>query len=147
MADQTPSAHQPRAHSAGTPKLASESPKYLDSWFKRLAPRTAERRYALHKSREALSLYLRVQQERPDLRGRDLYREIVARRGQQTAGADDSVLDRSEQSFCTWPVPRELSFRDVVHYLVVTEYLRLKSGFGVQIDMGAVVARVIPRDW
>lgn len=127
--------------------MAGEAPKYMDSWFNRLAPRTAARRYALHKSREALGLYLRVQRERPDLRGRDLYREIVTRRGQQTTGADDNVLERSEQSFCTWPTRRELSFRDVVHYLVVSEYLRLRSGFGIQINMGAVVARVIPRDW
>jgi len=58
-----------------------------------------------------------------------------------------AILDGAENSYCLWPLKRELRFRDVVSYVVVQEYSHLNSfRRGTQTDMRRIVARVIPAE-
>jgi hypothetical protein len=105
----------------------------------------AEKRYAKRASRTMLKWYRRVESEEPRLAGRALYEQIIKRRSGLDIGATKAILQRAEESFCSWPAWRELCYRDVVLYVVVHEYLRShESNLGTQTRMGSTVARVIP---
>ena len=107
----------------------------------------AEKWYAWRTSREMLGWYHRVRGEEPQLTGRPLYQQVIVRRSGLDAEAASGVLQRACQSFCDWPFERRLRFRDVVHYVVVDEYLRSHlTILGTHTDMGKVVARLIPRN-
>jgi transposase-like protein len=108
-----------------------------------------ERQHAARTSRELLQLYRKVAAERPGLRREDLYRQVVlARLGGGTRASADEILDRATESFATWPAERPLTFRDVVHYFAVSEYLASSKDVAdwTQENMGNVVARLIPED-
>lgn len=109
--------------------------------------RSRERSYAKHASRELLKLFRAVQREHPELSGRALYQAVIARRlGPKSNRAAEIVL-RAEESFTDWPVERELRFRHVVHYAIFDEYMQLgKAREGTRINMGVMVARIIPEE-
>ena len=79
--------------------------------------------YAKRASRQAVEVYREVEVRRPDLTGVSRYKEVVARQ----TGLDDTgvrrVLAGAESTFAAWPVERELRFRDVVQYLVLSKCL------------------------
>ena len=107
----------------------------------------AERRYARHASRELLGLLRSEQREHPESTGRTLYEAVVARRLGPRASRAPEVIRRAEESFTDWPVERELRFRHVVHYLIFDEYTHgAKERRGTRINIGDMVARVIPED-
>ena len=94
-----------------------------------------------------LGWFKRVRGEEPHLTGRPLYQQVIVRRSGLGDEAARRLVRRAYQSFCEWPVERKLRFRDVVHYVVVDEYLRSHlTNFGTHTYMGRVVARVIPPD-
>jgi len=107
----------------------------------------AERRFAREASAALLELYKQQRREHPEMSGRALYQEIVARRlGPQAVRASELVR-RAEESFTDWPRDRELKFRHVVHYLTFYEYTLLDPARkGTMTNMGAAVAEVIPED-
>src|ERR1700746_2068499 len=106
----------------------------------------AERRYAKEASEQLLDLFRREQRDHPELKGRAPYEAVTARRlGLNPPISATEIVRRAEESFADWPVERELRFRDVVHYLIFDEYMRAgKARAGTKINMGAVVARIIP---
>ena len=57
------------------------------------------------------------------LRGRDLYRQIVIARKRVDPDSADALLGQAEESYAMWPTPRALTFRDVVHFIAVSEFL------------------------
>jgi hypothetical protein len=70
-----------------------------------------------------LQLHANVSERHPGATGLDLYKLVIgARLGGDTVLAEQ-VLGRATESYATWPVPRALTFRDVVHYLAVCGYL------------------------
>ena len=93
-----------------------------------------------------LGWYKRVRGEEPHLTGRPLYQQVIVRRSGLGDEAARRLLRRAYQSFCEWPVERKLRFRDVVHYVVVDEYMRsqLTDFGGTYTDMRRVVASIIP---
>ena len=107
----------------------------------------AERRYARDASEQLLELFRHVQRTQPKLSGRALYEAVVAERlGPNRQRAAEIVL-RAEESFTDWPVERDLCFRHVVHYVIFEEYMRAgKAREGTRINMGGVVARIIPEE-
>ena len=112
-------------------------------------PRTAwivaEKWYAWRTSHEMLGWYRRVRREEPQLTGRSLYQQVITRRSGLDDEAARGVLRRACQRFCEWPFKRKLRFRDVVHHVVIDEYLRSSwTNLGTHTDMGGVVARLIP---
>ena len=106
----------------------------------------AEKWFAWRKSHEMLRWYQRVSVEEPQLTGGSLYEEIIVRRSGVDLETATGVLRRARHSFCKWPSPRRLRYRDVVHYVVVDEYMRsqLTNFRGTYTDMRRVVARIIP---
>jgi hypothetical protein len=107
----------------------------------------AEKWYAWRMSREMLGWYQRVRAEQPQLTGRPLYQQVIVSRSGLDDEAARGVLRRAHQRFCEWPFERQLRFRDVVHYVVIDEYLRAHlSNLGTHADIGKVVARLIPLD-
>jgi len=113
----------------------------------RLLVARAERRYAKEASSQLLELYRQERRGHPELNPRALYQSIVAQRLGPQSGRAGEIVRRAEESFTDWPSNRELKFRDVVHYLVFDEYMRLANAReGTKTNMGVVVGRVIPDD-
>jgi len=82
-----------------------------------------ERRFAKRVSRELLELYRSVSAKHARLRGRDLYREVVMARKRASPASAEALLEQAEESYAMWPTPRALMFRDVVHFIAVSEFL------------------------
>jgi transposase len=108
-----------------------------------------ERQHATRTSRELLKLHRSIAAQHPGMRKEELYRRIVsARLGGGSLAAADAILDRATESFATWPAERPLTFRDVVHYLAVSDYLASHSDIAswTQENLGRVVAKLVPED-
>ena len=106
----------------------------------------AEMWYAWRTSHEMLRWYQRVSVAEPQLTGGSLYEAVIVRRSGLDIDAASGVLRRARQSFCEWPGPRKLRYRDVVHYVVVDEYMRshMSDFRGTYTNMRRVVANIIP---
>lgn len=76
-----------------------------------------ERRYVRRESRKVLATYHEVRAQEPALTGKQLYEKVVAKLTGATADAAKALVRAAEQSFAQWPSERELTFRDVAHYL------------------------------
>jgi transposase-like protein len=107
-----------------------------------------EKQYAAKTSRELLKLYGKISSERPGITKLELYRQIVMARTGGTLAAANAVLARATESFATWPVERALTFRDVVHYLAVSDYLatNAEAADWTRENLGRVVASLIPEN-
>ncbi|HEX7156649.1 MAG TPA: hypothetical protein VF229_05495, partial [Burkholderiaceae bacterium] len=139
----------PRADASGTLGLQFEAAtpasvlrslmSPLFSWF--------EMRHAAKTSREMLRLYKQVSARNPALSGRPLYLEVVmARTGWDSATANE-LLEHAQDSFASWPAETELTFRDVVHYFAVSDFLASHVGsHWVRANMGRVVSSNVPHD-
>lgn len=106
-----------------------------------------ERRFAKMAARRALAYFQEVHAERPDLTGESLYEVFLCRRNALEASAARMILRRAESSFAMWPTERDLIFRDVVQYLVMSEYLdTIPERVGTASNMIRIIARVIPQN-
>jgi hypothetical protein len=105
-----------------------------------------ERHHAARTSRQLLKLHREVAANHPHLGGQELYRMIVMAHMGGTVQAADAVLARAAESFATWPVERALRFRDVVHYLAVSDYLGIDAELAewTRENLGHVVAEFVP---
>jgi len=93
-----------------------------------------------------LLCYRRVRENDPDLHGLALYERVLASRG-LSLYAITQVLAHARESFCTWPISRDLRFRDVVHYVVVTDYLRAHpKKVGVQTNLTITIGRIVAKE-
>ena len=121
--------------------------KVLDQGRQGVFVSHTERRYAKQASTQLLELLQRLRREQPELSGRALYQAVVAERLGPDRHRAAEIVRRAEESFTDWPVQRELRFRHVVHYLIFDEYMRAgKTREGTKINMGGVVARIIPEE-
>ena len=104
-----------------------------------------EQWHAWRSSRQMLTIYWIVREERPELRDAASYEQIVARRGHLGDRAPDAIVQHAAESIAKWPVERPLRFRDIVHYVAVDDYLRSHSANrGTRSDMRKMVEHVIP---
>ena len=76
-----------------------------------------ERRYVRHESRKVLATYRAVHAKHPAVTGVPLYEQVVATMTGAGIDAARGLVRAAERSFCEWPCERDLTFRDVVHYL------------------------------
>lgn len=138
-----------RADASGTLGLQPETMTPASALRSLMSPLFSwlEARYAAKTSREMVRLYRQVSGRNPGLSGRPLYREVViARTGWDIATAD-ALLDHAQDSFASWPAETELAFRDVVHYLAVSDFLASHVGsHWVRANMGRVVSSYVPHD-
>ena len=82
-----------------------------------------ERLYAERESAVMLEWYERVRAADAQLSGKKLYEKIVAdRRGCDPREARE-IVRHAEDSYALWPDDRDLTFRDVVHYVIVHDLL------------------------
>jgi hypothetical protein len=137
-------------YSAPAEAAASERVSLL-----RLLPRFAmeyvaawrEWRVAKQAGQAALDFYQTLRAKRPDLAGKALYEALVCERNRIEASAARTILRHAEESFAAWPNERDLVFRDVVQYLVISEYLvSHPKRVGTTINMSRVISRLIPMD-
>jgi len=104
-----------------------------------------ELRFAKKAVKRALLLHQRLRAERPALTGRALYLAFVCERSALGASAAQGVLQRAEASFAAWPNERDLIFRDVVQYLVISEYLASNPQRGsTTINMARTIEQLVP---
>ncbi len=106
-----------------------------------------ERRFAASRCREMMKLHGAVAAAHPGLAGPGLYRRVLTTRVGSDPATVDDVLRNAEQSFAIWPVARALKFRDVVHYLAVSEFVSSYDGTPwVHVNMKRVVESMVPHD-
>ena len=106
-----------------------------------------ERRFATGICRDMLRLHADVTASRPELQGLPLYRRIVSAHHGGSLAVADAILERAGQSFAEWPVSRALNFRDVVHYLVVLEFIAAnKNVRWIHADLKRLVSDAIPHE-
>jgi len=104
-----------------------------------------ERRFATACCNELLDLYLSVAAQNPGLGGESLYRKVVESKLGLEGRAVDDVLQGAQVSYANWPVERDLSFRDVVHYLAVSDYCQsLGRKRWLRSDIVGVIDAAIP---
>jgi hypothetical protein len=107
-----------------------------------------ERRFARACAREMLEVHDDLRTRFPELKGHSLYRRVVARRLDGNDLVADAVLHHATQSFAIWPVERALNFRDVVHYLAVSQYVALNpAARWVHADIKRVVDDIVPAQY
>jgi hypothetical protein len=130
---------------------AAEHDKKALRWSDVLAvavPRSwRERVLARQTSRESLRVYREVEEAHPELTGPTRYKAVVARQTGLDEADVETILERAEMSFASWPVERPLKFRDVVQYLVVHQHLNANpAALGVCSRLTTIIAEEIPQE-
>ena len=106
-----------------------------------------ERRYTKRESRKALAIYHAVHAQHPELTGIALYEKIAESLAEVGAEAAHALVRAAEQSFAEWPSDRDLTFRDVVHYLCFDGFSRSHDDRGWTLtSLREVADSVIPKD-
>ena len=119
----------------------------LRGWIASRLHAWRERLHATRTSRELLALYRAISADHPDLSGRELYKLVVMARTRCDLIAANAVLECAEESFAVWPVRRELTLCDVVHYLAVAEFLAAhEDERWMHSNIKLVVASSVPSD-
>jgi len=134
------------AMGATPPPADDPAPAWTRKLFGPLFAGWQEKHHAARTSRELLKIYHTVAATHPGLDKRQLYRQIVMLRLGGTLAAAEAVLVRAAESFSTWPAERPLTFRDVVHYLAVSDYLASNNDIAdwTRENLGRVVASYVP---
>jgi hypothetical protein len=103
-----------------------------------------ERREAAKTAQEMLDIYRKISGAYPALKGSTLYRQVVVAYKGGGLPEADSVLRKAADSYAKWPNERPLVFRDVVHYVAVTDYLATNvSANWTQENIGRQVAKLV----
>ena len=104
-----------------------------------------ERRFAAECAHTLMKIHDDLSSRYPELQGEVLYRRVVAAHLGGDHVAVDAVLRFAHQSFAIWPTERALNFRDVVHYLAVSQFMA-EHGHArwVYADMKRIVNAVVP---
>jgi len=107
--------------------------------------RVSERAYAKRQCVLLLEIYEHFQKEHPRLDGDELYARVVAYGLDCNPTAARSIVLGADRSFAQWPTERDVTFRDVVSYLLMNQLsLAHSKSLGVQANVTAIVAAVIP---
>jgi hypothetical protein len=106
--------------------------------------RIEERLFAGRVCSESLAAFHAIRKLQPQLAGDDLYEAVVARRVKLDAAGAHSIVRRTHASLEDWASDRDLTFRDVVKYMIVTEYLGQEADqSGMNLDLGPFLAKRI----
>jgi hypothetical protein len=106
-----------------------------------------EKRLATKITRLALRSYRTVHAEKPELSGKGLYREVLLHTQRVDPSKVDEMLDQAEDSVDEWTAPDRdgMGLREVVHFFVMSEFLKAGHG-GAVISIGEIVNSLIPGD-
>jgi len=104
-----------------------------------------ERRFARRGSVGVLEAYRREHAAHPELSGKALYVAVVAAYLGTDRETASRIVRQAGESFADWPNWRDMTFRDVVNYVVIADYIRANPGRGgPDANMRRVIAKVIP---
>ena len=116
-------------------------------WLRRAWSGVVERSQVHRVCRELLELHAEVAREHPELSGEPLYERIITRFTNGDAQQAKSVLNHAEESFAQWPVVRDVNFRDVVLYFVVSKSLvPIEQAAESRLDLTELVHSIVPAD-
>jgi hypothetical protein len=94
---------------------------------------------------EALAAYQSVRRQDPGLAGDSLYKAVISRRMRLDEEGARHLLMRAHASRADWENERPASFRDVVLFMIVTEYLARSRGVqGMTMDLASYLDRRLP---
>jgi|GEM_PF-1857262 len=107
-----------------------------------------QRRFARRIARDMLELYGEEQPSATPSARRDRYREIVCNRLRIDVVKAESLLDQAEESFAQWPTARDITFRDVVHMVVIVEFRALYGERPwIRGNLSQEIAALVPREF
>lgn len=106
-----------------------------------------EKRFAKRVIKSLLKSHSEVSAENPGLSGRPLYREVLLHSEQVDPPRADQILRQAEDSVDEWTAggSRELGFRQVVHFFIVSEY-QAAGHVGTVVSIRDIVYSLIPAD-
>jgi len=106
-----------------------------------------ERRFAKRAIKRLLKSHSEVRTENPGLSGNALYREILLHSQQVDPPRADQILRQAEDSVDEWTAgaSRELGFRQIVHFFIVSEY-QAAGHVGTVVSFRDIVYSLIPAD-
>lgn len=94
-----------------------------------------------------MALFRNVSASYPGLVIPELYKLVVMRRKGCDSASAKAILDFAQESYGDWPVRRELTLCDVVHYLSTTEFLASHAGEQwMHSNLAHVVASLVSRE-
>ena len=94
---------------------------------------------------ESLAAYRAVKVANAGLAGDALYEAVIARRTRLDAEGARRLLERAHASREDWDNERPANFRDVVMFMIVTEYLAGARGVqGMSLDLAGFLDRRLP---
>lgn len=106
--------------------------------------RIEERLFAGRVCAESLSAYHAIRRQDPALNGDELYASVIARRLKLDAAGARAIVWRTHASLEDWTGDRGPTFRDIVKYMIVSEYLGQEaSERGMNFDLGPFLAKRI----
>lgn len=106
-----------------------------------------ERRHTARASDEMLALYRVACANHPELSEIERYAWVVMKRTGCDETLANQILACTRDSFAEWPVRRELTFCDVVHYLSMTEFLLAHEDESwIHTNLALVVKSRIPKE-
>ena len=107
-----------------------------------------QERFARILSRQALDGFDSVHRLLPELDGEALYERVLSERFGVDHATACQVIEGARSSFAQWPVARDLTFCDVVHYFVTDRCLSEQAAaeeHWLRGRIGQVVRSVIPQ--
>jgi len=106
--------------------------------------RIEERMFAGRVCSESLAAYHAIRRQNPALSGDDLYEAVIARRINLDSAGARAIVWRTHASLEDWMSDRGPTFRDIVKYMIVSEYLGQEaSERGMNLDLGPYLAKRI----
>lgn len=103
-----------------------------------------EKRFARDASVSMLSLFNRLREDNPALDRISLYKNFVRAYLKVDAKVATDILEKAEESFASWPTERPLKFADIVHYIIVIEYMRKNKLGAIGPHFKEIVDETIP---
>jgi YHS domain-containing protein len=114
---------------------------WIASWWQT----RQERRIAVSTCKELIALYRKISADHPGLGERHRLKLLVMTRNSCDEAAAYEVLKYAQESFAAWPVSRELTLTDVIHYLMVTEFATNHGGeYCMRISIAEEINSLVP---
>ena len=104
-----------------------------------------ERLFARRLIKRLLTAYASVARANPSLAGKALNREVLLHSREVELPRVDEVMELAESSVDEWTAPgrRDLGFRELVHFLVLTRYQQ-QGHLGSEVSFAAIVEELVP---
>lgn len=96
-------------------------------------------------NREMLNSFRNISAAHPALADREVFNKLVMQRNCCDECAAYEIMRVAEESYAVWPLERELTLCDVIHYLAVREFhARQGDEFGMGRHIANSVKAVVP---